>query len=440
MPELISNPEHILINEQQEIQQIMGDPPSWIVRWGISLILISITVLVMISYIVKYADIIPAPITLKTENPPIRVPARMTGKIEQLRVAEGDDVETGQILAILENTADLLSVDELEVLISEVNETGIYEDLDLPQNLSLGALQDSWSSFSESYKDYTYFLRKDKTSTKARLLRKQIRQNEELAVVIEGRKKSLFKEQALIKVKLERSQKLKSEGLVSAESHEAVQSEFISIDRQITNIDAEFINNKIAIEQLKRSILDLGEEKDRTNNEKQVKIEEDFQKLKNDVETWKMNFLIKSPIDGKVSFSKPLSENEFVSANDEMMTIVPVSEESSGEIKGFASLPFEGAGKVEIGQQVNIWLESFPAVEYGMVIGQVKNIALIPQQNSYLVEVSLAEVSLPNKLLTTYDKELPFSQEMVGTAKIVTEKRPYLERILDKVTSAWKNR
>ncbi|MGK0365981.1 MAG: multidrug resistance efflux pump [Saprospiraceae bacterium] len=434
MPELISKPEHILINEQQEIQQIMGDPPSWIVRWGISLVLISVTVLFMISYLVKYPDIITAPITLETANPPIRVPARMTGKIEQLRVIEGETVETGQVLAILENTADLVSVDQLEILISEVNETGIYDDLDLPRNLSLGVLQDSWSNFSESHKDHTYFLRKDKTTTKTRLLRRQIRQNEELAEVIEGRKESLFQEEALIKVRLERSLKLLSEGLISAEDHEGVQTEAISIKRQILNIDAEFINNKIAIEQLKRAILDLDEAKDKTGNEKEVKIEENFQKLKNDVEAWKMNFLIKAPIDGKVSFSKPLSVNEFVSANDEIMTIVPIGEESSGEIKGFASLPFEGAGKVVIGQRVNIWLESFPAEQFGAVIGEVKNIALVPQQNSYLVEVAL-----PNKLQTTYDKELPFSQQMAGNANIVTEERRYLERILDKVTSAWKN-
>ncbi len=438
MPELISNPEHILINEQQEIQQIMGDPPTWIVRWGISLILISVTVLVMISYMVKYPDIIPAPITLETENPPIRVPARMNGKIEQLRVVEGETVETGQILAILENTADLVSVDQLEVLISEVKETGIYDDLDLPRNLSLGALQDSWSSFSESYKDYKYFLRKDKTATKARLLKRQIKQNEELAGVIEGRKRSLLQDEALIKIRMERSLKLLGDGLVSVENHEAIQAEFISIKRQISNIEAEFINNKIAIEQLRRSILDLDETKDKTGNEKEVKIEEAFQKLKNDVETWKMNFLVKSPIDGQVSFSKPLSENEFVSANDEMMTIVPINAESSGAIKGFASLPFEGAGKVEVGQRVNIWLESFPAHQFGAVVGEVKHIALVPQKNSYLVEVALPNI-VANKLRTTYEKDIPFSQQMVGRANIVTEERRYLERILDKVTSAWKN-
>lgn len=434
MPELISDPENILINEQQEIQQIMGEPPSWIVRWGISLVLISVTVLIMISYLVKYPDIIAAPITLETANPPIRVPARMTGKIEQLRVVEGEIVENGQVLAILENTADLVSVDELEVLIAEVNETGIYDDLDLPKNLSLGVLQDSWSSFSESYKDYNYFLRKDKTRTKSRLLRRQIRQNEELADVIQGRKKSLFQDEVLIRKRLDRSMKLLADGLVSEQSHESVQAEFISIKRQIANIEGEFINNKIAIEQLKRSILDLDETKDKTGNEKEVKIEEGFQKLKNDVEVWKMNFIIKAPIDGKVSFFKPMSENEFVSANDEIMTIVPVGEESSGDIQGFASLPFEGAGKVEIGQRVNIWLESFPAEQFGAVIGEVKNIALVPQKNSYLVEVSL-----PNKLQTTYNKDLPFSQQMVGRANIVTEERRYLERILDKVMSAWKN-
>jgi len=129
-----------------------------------------------------------------------------------------------------------------------------------------------------------------------------------------------------------------------------------------------------------------------------------------------------------------MRNNEFVFANDELMTVVPVGEESTGEIKGFAALPFEGAGKVEVGQRVNIWLESFPAEQFGAVIGEVKNIALVPQKNSYLVEVAL-----PNKLKTTYEKYLPFSQQMAGRANIVTEERRYLERILDKITSAWKN-
>lgn len=434
MPELISNPDQILINEQQEIQQIMGDPPSWIVRWGISLVCISVTVLVLIAYIVKYPDIIAAPITLETENPPIRIPARTSGQLIALNVAEGTKVETGQILAILENTASFTDIKELGVFISTVSETGLLDDLDLPKNLSLGVLQDSWSSFSESYQDYIYFLRKDKTRSKARLLRRQIKDTEKLNQVLVSSEAFLQKDKLLIEKRLERSRNLLRQGLVSNADYESIIAESSAIDRQISDMDSQRINNEITIQQLQRSILDLDENKDKTDNDKQLRTEESFQKLKSDLESWKLNFLLTAPIDGTVSFAKPLSENEFVSANDELMTIIP-NNEKSGEIRGFAALPFDGAGKVEIGQRVNIRLNDFPYEQYGSINGQVESIALIPQKNSYLVEVSL-----PEKLRTTYNKDLAFRQQMQGMANIVTEERRYLTRILDKVISAFKNK
>jgi len=434
MPELISNPDQIQINEQQEIQQIMGDPPSWIVRWGISLVMISVTVLVLIAYIVRYPDIIPAPITLETENPPIRIPARMNGKIESLKVEEGTRVETGQILAILENTADFNSIIELSIFTATVSETGLLDDLDLPKDLSLGVIQDSWSSFTESYKDYVYFLRKDKTSKKARLLKQQIKDTKDLNQVLKRREASFKTDKQIIESKLKRTRNLLAQGLASVVEYEDMQSEYSSIKRQISDMGSEFINNEITIRQLERSILDLAESKDKKDNDKQLKTEETFKKLKSDVEAWKLDFLFTAPIDGVVSFAKPLAENEFVSANDEIMTIVP-DNKKSGEIRGFAALPFDGAGKVKIGQRVNIRLNDFPYEQYGSINGAVKKIALIPQKNSYLVEVSL-----PKKLRTTYNKDLDFRQQMQGMANIVTEERRYLTRILDKVISAFKNK
>ena len=42
-------------------------------------------------------------------------------------------------------------------------------------------------------------------------------------------------------------------------------------------------------------------------------------------------------------------------------------------------------------------------------------------------------------MTTTYNKNLPFKQEMTGSAHIITEDRRLLERILDKIFNVWKN-
>jgi len=84
------------------------------------------------------------------------------------------------------------------------------------------------------------------------------------------------------------------------------------------------------------------------------------------------------------------------------MTIIP--DEASVPV-GKITLPMQGAGKVKPGQKVNIKLTNYPYLEYGMVRGVVTRLSGVPNQNNYLVEVSL-----PSGLKTNYKKQLHFDQ------------------------------
>ena len=46
------------------------------------------------------------------------------------------------------------------------------------------------------------------------------------------------------------------------------------------------------------------------------------------------------------------------------------------------------------------------------------------------------EVELPNGLLSFYDIEIPFSQNMQGNAEILTDKKRLLTRVLNPIRSA----
>ena len=59
--------------------------------------------------------------------------------------------------------------------------------------------------------------------------------------------------------------------------------------------------------------------------------------------------------------------------------------------------------------------------------------------NPQVGENYLLEIALPDSLVTTYDKLIPFRQEMQGTANIITEDRRVLERIFDRVNNILKN-
>jgi multidrug efflux pump subunit AcrA (membrane-fusion protein) len=106
MPNLITNPEEISLNERQELVQFIGRPPSIFLRFGITAIATVVIMLLAMSYFIKYPDIVTAKVVLTTENPPIRMLAKTGGRVSDILIKNNQWVEKGQILCVLENTAN----------------------------------------------------------------------------------------------------------------------------------------------------------------------------------------------------------------------------------------------------------------------------------------------------------------------------------------------
>jgi hypothetical protein len=115
------------------------------------------------------------------------------------------------------------------------------------------------------------------------------------------------------------------------------------------------------------------------------------------------------------------------------MTIVPQG--GVGEMIGKALLPAANNGKVDEGFEINIRLDGYPYQEFGVIKATVKSKSILPQDGNYLVELKM-----PDSLITTYGKPIPFQQEMGGTGNIITKDRRILERVFDKFLNLSKNR
>ena len=61
-----------------------------------------------------------------------------------------------------------------------------------------------------------------------------------------------------------------------------------------------------------------------------------------------------------------------------------------------------------------------------MVKGIVKSKSLVPSGDSYVIEISL-----PQGLTTLYGRKLDFTQNMQGTAEIVTDNLSFLQKIVN---------
>jgi len=157
--------------------------------------------------------------------------------------------------------------------------------------------------------------------------------------------------------------------------------------------------------------------------------------LKAGIQAWEMSYVLMSPIDGKITFTRYWVSNQNVQAGEEVFTVIPMT--ASRHI-GKAMLPVARSGKVKAGQQVNVRIDNFPDNEFGMIKGIVNHISLVPTvvgNSTYYV----VEIGLPEGLQTNYRQELPYLPNMLGIADIITDDLSLLERFVMPMKKIWKD-
>lgn len=419
----------------EAVQEIMGYIPRWIIRWGITLIFAVIFFIILGSYFFRYPDIIPSRITLTTKNPPSSLVAKTSGKISELFVKDRQKVQEKDKIAIIENPANHNHLFELKEKLESLRSSINYFDNPFPfvefdKSYSLGQLKSYYARFLSSYEAYQNFLKRDFYRKSIDSIKKQIETSKFLKNQQERQIQLSKKEKENSLKSYERSKALYKDKIISESDLE--KAEFLYLSKETA-----YENAKVNLKQLESEILRLEQQiwslernqKDEKEN-LELSLSQGYEDLCGQIEQWEHNYLLKADISGKVTFTKYWSVNQNVTAGEKVVTIVPGE---GGKIIGRLQLPVQGSGKVEVGQRINIKLDNFPYMDYGMVEGVITSKSLIAADNFYSLEVEL-----PNGLVTSYNKELEFSQEMQGTAEIITEDIRLLERIFKPIKNILK--
>ena len=410
-----------------EVQEILGYIPHWIIRSGISVIFAIIVLLLIGSWYFKYPDVISSSIVITTENPPAALVAKISGKIDRLFVKDKQKVQKGTLIAIIENPAnyeDLFALskklDSLQAFMITFNTTNC---ISLNVYYELGTLQSVYSEFIKQYNDYLNFIYLNYHHRKIAALKKQLKQiNRQNSSYV--RQYNIQKQEfAIAKHQFSRDSGLYVKNVIAALEFEKAKRDFLQKKYSLENARNTIINNQIQENTIEQSILDLELQYTDQKNKLQLELKSTYDVLQSSIRDWELRYLFRSPIDGKVSFNKIVSINQNINLGETAFTVVP---KKPGKIVGHLQLSVAGAGKVKENQKVNIKLDNYPYMEYGTLEGRVKSISLVPAENFYLVTIQL-----PQNLQTNYNKSLSFAQQMNGTADIITENISVLERLLN---------
>lgn len=90
----------------EEIQEIIIKVPSWIVRWGIALLFSTILIIVAISALVPYPEMIKSPLKLQSLGNTVSVINDTPGRITKVFIEKNMAVKKGQPLIEIRNNID----------------------------------------------------------------------------------------------------------------------------------------------------------------------------------------------------------------------------------------------------------------------------------------------------------------------------------------------
>jgi len=162
-----------------EVQEILSRPPKWIVRWGITIILSVVIVLVIGSWFFQYPDIISSKIVLTTQNPPAPVFAKASGKIQNLFVIDQQQVKKDEVLAVIENPANYNDIQMVDGQLKLFNPNSPLQNEQIKnfsRKLNLGSIQSFYADFLKNLDDYYKFVSLDYYQKKINLQKKEILQ------------------------------------------------------------------------------------------------------------------------------------------------------------------------------------------------------------------------------------------------------------------------
>ncbi|MGO4294261.1 HlyD family secretion protein [Chitinophaga sp. RAB17] len=411
--------------KSEELQSVLDRKPSWLLRFGISIIFVIVLLLVIIANLIRYPDVLRAGAMVTSVVPPIAVKSKVNGQVF-FYVHNQDSVDMGAVLGYVRNATnmdDFHYVEQLMGRLLKLSTDDLQQQLlqiPIRSDLSLGEMEPEFLSFYRAVEQYRMFVRDNSREYETSFYLKA------------------DKSQGAIGRSLEKQRELVLQSLRDAErqyhtDEELFSRKIISKD-ELSNSLQNLVQKQLALESLntnneeslknRNSInYNLSRIVSTTNLNKRellLGLSASMNQLEVAMTTWKQKYLLVAPIPGEVNIVELWSDGQLVKEGQEVVKVTP----HNAALFAKVYVPVTGSGKLEVGQRVNIRLDNFPYEEYGMLEGKVKYIPKVASNGMYEVTVSL------NKGMTTIaNLIIPYKPDMTGAAEVVTKEQSVAGRI-----------
>ncbi len=423
MPAILTEENDIATRHTDEVQDIITKVPSWLLRWGITLFFGILLLIVLLSAVIRYPDIVDATLKIDSPNSPKPVVAKIPGKLVALLVKENETVIAGQPLAYLESTANHEKVLgllgnlkglQLQVLQNKPVTTSLFNEAD---NIQFGELQSAYQQFYQEYLAYKSSVKNGFLIQKRGYLEKDLNflsaQQKQLDVekTIEQKDFDIASDEYAMHKKLA-DQKVETPAELRQQ-----ESKLLAKKSPLVQTESALITNNNSYAAKQSDILQL----DNQLQEEKAKFLQALNSLISSAEDWKSKYVLTASQSGKVAFAGIVQENQVLAPNQEVFYVNPGNEQFFGEM----TIPQGSMGKVKEGQEVLVKLKSYPFEEYGMIRGRINYIADVPYKDS----VFISKVDFKINKFSDMKRPIHLKQGMTADAEIITQNATLMQRL-----------
>ncbi|WP_439879694.1 HlyD family secretion protein [Pontibacter sp. MBLB2868] len=418
----------------EEVQEIIGAVPGWILRWGISLFFVILLMILLFAGLIKSPEIIPARLRVDAENRPQEVLARQEGKLTKLFVREDQLVKKGEVLGYLESNADHGQVLSLSQRIDQLQMNVLTGDphmkvsFELKPTTHYGELQPALQEFYLAYLKFLNYTPGGVYQLKEQALRREIDALRQLETQLIAQQKVNQEEFVLAKDEFERHRALMEANVISLQEFTDHERKFLSSKLPLHSTRSSLINNSISQEQKRGELMEIAHEK---SNER-VTFLSKLQRFQSEIDSWKKEHVLFAEQSGRVIFHQVLKENQWVKLNKPILYI----SNAIKDVEPFGELLLgqQSFGKIKRGQDVLIRLNAYPSQEFGLLRGKVTYLSDVVSGDT----VFTATVRLPS--VTTYGKKVNLRTGLVAQAEVVTGEQSLLGRFFNSTRDIFVNR
>jgi multidrug resistance efflux pump len=418
------------INQRSELaQEIISRKPDFMEKWALFIFLSVLLLVFAGSWFVKYPDIIESRATLTAQNAPKEIIPKQAGHLVKLFVKNGDNISKNQMIGWIESTASHQQIIELSkdidssIILLNSNRVDKMSKIINRHYDDLGEIQQSYQQFISAWQLFNDYAINGFYSKKKRSLENDITSLKKTNEAIQNQITLTEKDLKLAEETFAMNKKLFDEKVLTKEELRTQNSKYVNKQMAVPQQQASLLANETLTRDKSKEIDQLKHDSGQQN----AIFNQALQTLKSQVDEWLKKYVLSAAVGGKLFFTVPLQENQYLEADKLLGYINPNDTRFYAE----TILSQTNFGKLDTGLAVQLRFDAYPYQEIGFVEGKLNYISSIPSDSGFL-----STIRLNNGLVTNNHKLIPYKSGLKCQVIIITKVMRLSDRLYYNVVKA----